>query len=418
MTARLRALLVIAGMLVVASSAHAQWTRVLELPASQMYSVWTKGDTITAGDDTLAYVSTNGGATWKRSVRITTGTATVEVVRMHKGKLYAGTFGQGVFVSDNLGDSWTAFNQGLTGGIANSHLFISDMLVRGESLFVATSGAGPYIRNLAAAGTWSHYGNVFEPNQSSNMNAITASPTRLFACAGANGTAFFRDPNQPDWTLTWLNNIGIVPGLGALTAIWTGTRWVVGSNIGVFHSVLGQSPWTFSDVGLGTLFNVGFAMRGSTVFACFGTGGGSTFAFSMDHGASWWPIETLPGTFTFRIATHGNTLYAARFDGLWRRSIATVDAPPTPAPSRLQFALVGPNPVRDEVHFQFDLPETGPAAIDVFDVRGRRVARVVESRPAGTNQLQWSARGLARGVYVARLTAGDESATARFVRVD
>ena len=39
--------------------ASAQWTRVLALPQSDIFSVWTNGDTITAGAESTAFVSTN-----------------------------------------------------------------------------------------------------------------------------------------------------------------------------------------------------------------------------------------------------------------------------------------------------------------------------------------------------------------------
>jgi hypothetical protein len=405
-------------LLAFASPALAQWTRVTDLPVTDVFSVWVKGDTITAGVDTAAYVSTNGGATWKRSAKVTTGVTSVEVVRVHKGRLYAGTIGQGMFVSLDSGDTWLPFNQGLTGGIANSHLFIKDLLVRGDSLFAATAGAGPWVRNLAATpGSWSHYGAVFEPNQASNMEAIAAGGSRLLACAGANGTVFFRDPGQPDWTLSWMNNLGIVAGLGALTSIWTGTGWVVGSNVGVFRSTLGQSPWTFTDVGLGTLLNVSFALRGPVLFGMFGTGAGSTIEFSRDHGATWQFVEELPFIFTYGIATHGSTLYAARFDGLWRRSVANVSAPPVLTSAQLRFAVVGPQPVRDHVRFGFELPEAGHAAIDIFDIGGRRAGRIANEWPAGSNETRWDSSALPAGVYLARLSVGARSEVVRFVRV-
>jgi hypothetical protein len=399
--------------------AAAQWTRVTEIPITNVFSVLVKGDTITAGVDTAAYVSTNAGATWKKTARVAAGVTSVERVRVHNGRLYAGTFGQGVFVSTNLGDTWTNHNQGLSGGIANSHLFTADMMVHGDSLYLATSGAGPYVRRLSGVGTtWTHYGNVFEPNQSSNMNAITVGGARLFASAGGNGTVFFRDPGQPDWTLSWLSNVGIVAGLGALTAIHTGSNWIVGSNVGVFHSPLGQSPWAFSDVGLGTLFSVSFAMRGATVFGMFGTGAGSTYMFSKDGGVTWPFIEDQPFVFTFNIATHGNTLYAARFDGLWRRSIENVSVPEPRRPAALNFAIVGAQPTRDDVRFHFDLPEAGPASIDFFDVSGRRAGpRLEGSWPAGSNEVSGSVRGLAPGIYLVRLTAASRSETVRLVRV-
>ena len=294
-----------------------------DVPVTNIFSVWVDGNTIIAGADSVVYASTDGGVSWDDSAPVAAGVTSVQAVISHNGKLYAGTFGQGVFVSDNLGDSWTGFNQGLVGGIANSQLFIVAFVVLDDKLYAATAGAGAWVRDLSVAGTWSHFGNAFETNQASNMNHIAVGGTRLFGSGGFNGTVFHRDPGDPDWTVSWLNNVGIAPGLAALSAIWTGSQWLVGANTGVFRSAQGQEPWAFADVGLGTLFNAVFALRPPHVFASFGNSSGSSIEFSSD-GVNWQELEFQSFIFVFALATHDDTLYAARADGLWRRSIATV----------------------------------------------------------------------------------------------
>lgn len=417
MIATLRSCVVLFALLVAAGPAAAQWTRVPDVPASDVFTVWANGDTIAAGADTAVYVSTNAGATWRRSVKVAAGVTTVKTVWIRNGRLYAGTFGQGVFVSDDLGATWLGFSQGLVGGIANSQLFIEDLLVRGDSLYAATAGAGAWVRNLAVAETWHHFGDAFEPNQASNMNAIAASDTRLLAAAGGNGTVFFRDRADADWTLSWLDNVGPEPGLAALAAVWTGHGWVVGSNIGVFISSLGEEPWTLTGPGLGTLFIVSFALRGHDLFADFGTGNGSVISLSRDDGATWQEVETLPLTFTYELAIRGSDLYAGRIDGLWRRSIANVSVPDDPALARLRFVIVGSQPIDDAARFRFEQPAPGPIVLEVFDLAGRRAADAIRgSFPAGPHEITWDARKLGPGVYHARLTAGGEQAVVRVIR--
>jgi photosystem II stability/assembly factor-like uncharacterized protein len=400
-----------------ASPAWAQWSPVVEVPATDVFSVWANGDTVVAGADTAVYVSTNAGATWQQSTKPVAGVTTIKGLWVRNGKLYAGTYGQGVFVSPDLGTTWSGFNQGLVGGLFNSQLFIQDLVVRRDSMYAATAGAGAWVRNLAG-GTWSHFGNVFEPNSASNMSSIGASETRLLAAAGGNGMVFFRDGGDADWTRQWLNNANAVPGLSAQAAVWTGHGWVVGSNGGVFISPDGQQPWTPSGPNFGTVFLMSLALRGRDVFASYGVGMGTVIAFSADDGVTWQELETLDQTFTYRIAVRGNELYAGRFDGLWRRSLETVAVPADPAPAPLKFALAGGQPITDQARFRFELPAPGPIAIDVFDVAGRRVGASIRGwRPAGPHETTWDARGLAPGVYLARLTAGAQSAVIRVIRV-
>ena len=311
------------GLLLAAAPAGAQWTRVDEVPASVMFSVRADDATIVAGADSVVHVSTDAGASWKHSVRVAAGVTSVQAALLYNGRLYAGAFGQGVWASDDVGDSWQPFSQGL--GIGTP-LFISDLLAKGDSLYAATSGAGVFVRNLTS-GSWVHFGEEFEPNQSSNVNGLAQGGTRLIAAAGPNGSVFFRDPGDVDWTISWLNNVGLEPGLSAFAAAFTADAWVVGANVGVFRSTLGQEPWTFVDVGLGTLFNVALATGGGDVFAAFANPIRTVIEHSIDDGANWQVLDTQDGVFVSKLAISGTELYAARGDGLWRRSTTTAVKP-------------------------------------------------------------------------------------------
>src|SRR5262249_45519479 len=309
---------------------------------------------------------------------------------------------------------WAAYNQGLFGLGSND---ITDLLFRGDSLYAATDGAGVWVRNLTS-GTWSHFGDIFGPEQSTGVNAIAAGGSRLLACAGPNGTVFFRDPGQADWTLSLLFNDRFAAGLEAQSAAWNGRGWAVGTNAGVFHSPTGQSPWTFVDFGLRPLFFTAFATRGTDLFVSLGAGNGALLPMSRDDGVTWQGLDTLAFALTYDLARQATTLYAGRVGGLWRRSITDlVSVPGGHPPSRLAFAVAGSQPVGDRVRFQFELPAAGPIAIEVFDVAGRRVGDGLrEGRPAGHGEIDWDARRLPAGVYHARLTAAGQRATTRLVR--
>src|SRR5262249_14252343 len=221
---------------------------------------------------------------------------------------------RGVFVSADLGATWSDFNQGLVGGFDDTQLDISDMLIAGDSIYVATDGSGAWIRNLRA-GTWQRFGNIFEPAQASNMSFITTGASRLLAGGGANGTVFFRDPGQLDWTESLLFNNRLGPNVSAVNAIWTGSGWAVGTTAGLFVSAQGQSPWTLVDPGACLpLFFTPFAMHGPDLWAQLG----SAIAVSHDDGGSWQLLESVPFS-SFEFAVQGNTLYASRIDGLWQR---------------------------------------------------------------------------------------------------
>ena len=415
----LRRWIVAFGLFTVASPASAQWTRVADLPAADVFTVRATGDTLVAGTRTLAYVSIDGGASWRPSAPPGSGVPVIQSVLVRNGELYAGTAGQGVFVSHDLGQTWQGFNQGLVGGILNSQLDVSDLVARGDDLYASTFGAGVYARSLAGAGSWSHFGEEFEPNQASNVLSLALGGTRLLAMAGGNGSVFFRDPGQLEWTVSWLNNVGLHPGFQASAATWTGSGWVVFAEAGrgAFASVLGQEPWTFVNLNIGVIDQAALVTRGHRLFAAFDVPNNAVIEQSGDDGATWQVLDVLPNVFVYKLAMHGTDLYAGRTDGLWRRSTATVSVQENRGPG-LRFALAGPQPVTGDVRLRFELPEAGTAAIEVFDLAGRRAVEPVrKSWPAGVHEVSLAARDLGPGIYAARLTAGDRQEVVRVIRV-
>ena len=313
-------------MVAFAAPASAQWTPVADVPVGATYTVSVSGDTILAGVDSLVYVSINGGTSFKQSGPVVPERRPVAATRVHGGRIYAGTYGLGVLVSSNLGDTWNSFSQGLVGGPFDTQLFISDLLIDNNKMYAATDD-GAWKRDLVASGTWSHFGDIFTPDQSENLRSIAVGGTRLVACGGSNGIMFFRDPGDPDWTESFLNNIGLGPGRAAQTSIFTGSLWLVGEASGVHHSTNAQSPWTLTDIGLGPLQNVRFALHGTRIFAAFRITTGAAIEFS-DDGLTWTLLDFQPGAFVLGLATHNNSLYAARTDGLWVRDISTVATQP------------------------------------------------------------------------------------------
>ncbi|HMB68153.1 MAG TPA: T9SS type A sorting domain-containing protein, partial [bacterium] len=137
------------------------------------------------------------------------------------------------------------------------------------------------------------------------------------------------------------------------------------------------------------------------------------------------PGEDRPGAVPWPGYHGGRT-----FDGVYRH----VDYPPTagpdvspgpaPAPDGIVLAPPVPNPFRSGTQLKFALPEAGPVHLDVIDVRGRLVVRVLngERRPAGPQAVAWEGRdasgsSVASGVYFLRLRAGDDLRTRKVLRL-
>lgn len=410
--------LTILGVLVVAAPASAQWGPVEEIPPTPIFSVSTKGDTIAAGADTAVYVSTNAGKSWRRSTKPALAVTSIQALTVRNGRLYAGTFGQGVHVSDDLGATWHPFNEGLVGGLFNSQLDVTDLQVRGDSLYASTSGASVYVRRLTGSGGWQPFGVVFEANQDPNVDGLALGGSRLLALAGSNGQVYSNEPGATDWTQSHLDNVGIHAGTHAQSAAWTGTGWVVGSSSGLFRSAAGQEPWTRFDPRLGPLVWTALTTQGHHLFAAFDTPLTAVMAESVDDGATWQFVEIQGGVFVQKLAISGGSLYAARADGLWRRPLDVTGVATGDRANTLKFALAGGQPFGNGTRLRFELPQAERILIEIFDVHGRRVGdRFEQQLSQGPHELPLNAQGLGSGVYLARLTAGGKHQVVRLVHV-
>ena len=94
-------------------------------------------------------------------------------------------------------------------------------------------------------------------------------------------------------------------------------------------------------------------------------------------------------------------------------------------PSVLVFALAPatPNPFGTKTSIRFQIPRSGRVDLEIFDVGGRRVRRLVaEEVEAGSHEIPWDGMSdrshrLASGVYFARLAWEGEVLTERIVRL-
>ncbi|HEU4366465.1 MAG TPA: PQQ-dependent sugar dehydrogenase, partial [Candidatus Krumholzibacteria bacterium] len=129
--------------------------------------------------------------------------------------------------------------------------------------------------------------------------------------------------------------------------------------------------------------------------------------------------ESWPGLIpSFGVDAAGE-LYFASFDGRIYRFFETATAVETPAPAAGSLGAVHPNPFRSDATIAYTIAASSRAALEVFDVRGGRVAVLFDGPvPAGSGTAVWDGRDeggrpLPSGVYFCRLTVGGATVDAR-----
>lgn len=126
----------------------------------------------------------------------------------------------------------------------------------------------------------------------------------------------------------------------------------------------------------------------------------------------------------------GNLWYVRSYDPVYSPSSGTfgrirfrselVSVPAQP-PGALALRAA-PNPFAGRVHLSFHLDAPGRVRVDVLDVAGRRVARVMDAwAPAGETRIRWdgvddAGRQVPPGLYLARIARGGQVETVRILR--
>jgi len=87
-------------------------------------------------------------------------------------------------------------------------------------------------------------------------------------------------------------------------------------------------------------------------------------------------------------------------------------------PAEFQLCSNFPNPFNPSTMIVFSVPRSEYVTVKVYDITGRTIETLVEGEvPPGEHRLQWSAEGLASGVYLCRMEADNFSQTIRMMYV-
>ena len=204
--------------------------------------------------------------------------------------LFAGTGGNGVFLSSDHGTNWTP--AGLKGE------WITALAPSGPNLFAGSGGHGVFLSSNGGK-DWTPTGLTRDW-----ITALAASGTSLFA-GTYDGGVFLSTNNGRDWkavnsglTETYVSTLA-VSGANLFAGTWGG---------GVFLSIDNGTSWTAINKGLtNTIVNV-FSVGGPNLFA--GTLGG--VFISTDSGANW--AQTgLKSANVYALAGSGPYLFAGTY---------------------------------------------------------------------------------------------------------
>jgi photosystem II stability/assembly factor-like uncharacterized protein len=433
------------------------WTEVPLLPSGEdLLTLFDDGATFWLGSSLGAFRST-GGLTWSRS---DTGTAAISGAAalladgdaLFVGLTNNGGGGLGLWRTDDLGQTWTLLDDGLSDRAA-----IQALHREGTTLFAGDYGAFPrgVYRSEDDGASWTfssagistsaiiydlhgHDGvllvGAWEALYRStdggftwatvpSMSQVRTLATYAGALWAGGGDGYVH--RSADGGLTWIrvgarlsaNGVEtlVVSGGALYAATWGGGIYRLDLLTAYAGPVPGWTPTSLPATFVGALADV----RGVLVAAAPLEG----VFVSADGGGTWLPFEEgyAGGEVYEFAATPSHLVAGTRGHALWahplRRPVAEAAASAQVAgrPGSPGAPAIFPNPapVGRPVTLALEREQPGPVSVSVYDALGRRVGVAAYDLAAGVHRLALDLPGLAPGLYLVRVVAGEEVTTAR-----
>jgi photosystem II stability/assembly factor-like uncharacterized protein len=333
-----------------------------------------------SGATTHIYRTTNGGANWNSVYMQNPGY--INVIRMIDDTI-------GVAVGDPTRGKWTVLKTSDGGAtwarMSTEPAAIGDetgsnfngMCVIGASHIWFTSRAGRVYRSTDGGATWNYSSIPF----GGFLPSMHFNDPQYGLVANFSGPSVAR---TSDGGIVWTEIT--LPGSGEV-------RGITGSGVD-FWADKGQEVFHSSD-------------RGETWSAVYpgGIGGLLTGNGSVVSGRSirLWVVTNAGG-----ILRYDTTLTTGPVDDVEEMHLGI--------PSAFRLEQNFPNPFNPTTTITFQIPNSSYVTLNVYDVLGREVRRLVnEELTAGAYKTTFDATGLASGVYVYTLHAGDVVQTKKLV---
>jgi photosystem II stability/assembly factor-like uncharacterized protein len=388
------------------------WIQAPGIPADNVYSVTEHRGALFASTDSMIYFSSDAGSTWTPIQNQPVSSSTLTTLYSLNGVLYAGSYAHGIHRSDDMGQTWEDISAGLTGWGRNA----VDFAVLGDSLYAGTQGDGVYVMDYTRPDSWHPFSHGLSQF---GVAAIASSGRNLAVAAGME--VFVRPRSASAW-----NEVLIDSAAGQTPAValchFNGALFA-GTPRGMYRGTEDGEDWIKVEIPfLANLPFHAFIVHGSRLYAS-AQFRNEHFLISSDDGGKNWEFRAHELALLRDLCISGGRMWSARSDGLWSIDLTGLtgigDGGVTHA-ATLELQQNYPNPFgaassagSTATHIAFTLPQRADAALEVFDMTGRRVAIVRQGTlESGPHEVSFDGADLPSGLYMYRLRA-DRTAQSR-----
>ena len=218
----------------------------------------------------------------------------VRAFTMNGNNIFAGTYGQGVYLSTNNGSNWSQ--------TISSPPQIRSLASSGNNIFAGTN-AGVYLSTNNGT-NWTLIGLV-----SYWITSLTVTGNYLFA--GHNGTGVWLSTNSgTNWTNTSLNNADVSSLASNGNNIFAGAGGTGGSP-GLYFSSNNGTNWVMTSLNDKNIYSL--FINGNSVYA--GTGGSGVY-LSTNNGNTWTQTN-LNNRYVYAVSAYENKVFAGTDNGIY-----------------------------------------------------------------------------------------------------
>ncbi len=382
----------------------------------------TNASTILAGYTDVG-VSTNQGSSWTDLTNGAIGGGACNMVSYapsNANYIYA-VKASSVWKSTNAGSTWTNITSGLPG---SSYTYIAVDPTDPNHIYVTRSGFtanSKVFMSTNGGSTWTNYSGSALPNVPANCIAYEpGSANGVYI--GTDAGVYYRDDNQTDWVdfsdgLPFLRvmEMEVNTAAGRLRAATYGRS--------IWESDLFTSDPCPADLVLsGPLSGTDTYAASNTITSTNTISSGSNITFSAGSLITLNPGFSVVTGASFNAIMNGCNARVGR-------EVVEVTGTFEPGIEKGEEAVVHPNlgyavgnypnPFRSHTWVTFQLAQDAGVSLEVFDLKGERVAVILmnDDRTAGTHTISFNGDELAPGQYLMRYTAGEQVLNHRMVVV-
>ncbi|HEX7903983.1 MAG TPA: T9SS type A sorting domain-containing protein [Chitinophagaceae bacterium] len=172
------------------TTSFSQWTKVKQLPSSDIFTLYHKDSTLYAGGKKVIYFSRDKGQTWDSTTAIPQLSFLSNII-VYKNELYAAAPRAGVFKSADGGTTWQNISAGIFPEVADFCEFRGD-------LYAATLGNSVYKLNPVNGNSWLFFSSGLS-NLSANLPSIASNSNAIIAGTLGNGIYGHLPANSTTW---------------------------------------------------------------------------------------------------------------------------------------------------------------------------------------------------------------------------